>query len=108
MLLLVLVLVPNIDYLCLVKQMNANQVLGGRNKLVGVCMSWVSSGSFAFLCRQNKLKPEPTAEAVQSSGIMVSNKTSIASEPKFGLRDTIIKSQLVQMEDSYTHIQNFR
>ncbi|NXX49216.1 I5P2 phosphatase, partial [Tricholaema leucomelas] len=58
--------------------------------------------------RQNKLKPEPTAEAVQSSSIMVSNKTSIVSEPKFGLRDTIIKSQLVQMEDSYTHIQNFR
>uniref|UniRef100_A0A8C0BGR7 phosphoinositide 5-phosphatase n=1 Tax=Buteo japonicus TaxID=224669 RepID=A0A8C0BGR7_9AVES len=45
---------------------------------------------------------------VRSSNIMVSNKTSILSEPKFGLRDTIVKSQLVQMEDSYTHIQSFR
>uniref|UniRef100_A0A8C0BGP8 phosphoinositide 5-phosphatase n=1 Tax=Buteo japonicus TaxID=224669 RepID=A0A8C0BGP8_9AVES len=47
-------------------------------------------------------------EMVRSSNIMVSNKTSILSEPKFGLRDTIVKSQLVQMEDSYTHIQSFR
>uniref|UniRef100_A0A8B9MP58 phosphoinositide 5-phosphatase n=1 Tax=Accipiter nisus TaxID=211598 RepID=A0A8B9MP58_9AVES len=58
--------------------------------------------------RQNKLKPEVTTEMVRSSNIMVSNKTSILSEPKFGLRDTIVKSQLVQMEDSYTHIQSFR
>ncbi|XP_074970537.1 type II inositol 1,4,5-trisphosphate 5-phosphatase isoform X2 [Phalacrocorax aristotelis] len=58
--------------------------------------------------RQNKLKPEVTTEMVRSSSIMVSNKASILSEPKFGLRDTIVKSQLAQMEDSYTHIQRFR
>ncbi|XP_009469268.1 PREDICTED: type II inositol 1,4,5-trisphosphate 5-phosphatase [Nipponia nippon] len=58
--------------------------------------------------RQNKLKPELTTEMVRSSSVMVSNKASILSEPKFGLRDTIVKSQLVQMEDSYTHIQSFR
>lgn len=39
---------------------------------------------------------------------MASNKASMLSEPKFGLRDTIVKSQLAQMEDSYTHIQNYR
>ncbi|KAM6295955.1 type II inositol 1,4,5-trisphosphate 5-phosphatase [Aegotheles albertisi] len=54
--------------------------------------------------RQNKLKPEVTTEMVQSSGAMA----SILSEPKFGLRDTIVKSQLVQLEDSYTNIQSFR
>ncbi|XP_042649659.1 type II inositol 1,4,5-trisphosphate 5-phosphatase isoform X2 [Tyto alba] len=58
--------------------------------------------------RQNKLKPEVTTEMVRSSSVMASNKASILSEPKFGLRDTIVKSQLVQMEDSYTHIQSFR
>ncbi|XP_026719177.1 type II inositol 1,4,5-trisphosphate 5-phosphatase isoform X1 [Athene cunicularia] len=58
--------------------------------------------------RQTKLKPEVTTEMVRSSSVMVSNKASILSEPKFGLRDTIVKSQLVQMEDSYTHIQSFR
>uniref|UniRef100_A0A663MQ04 phosphoinositide 5-phosphatase n=1 Tax=Athene cunicularia TaxID=194338 RepID=A0A663MQ04_ATHCN len=57
--------------------------------------------------RQTKLKPEVTTEMVRSSSVMVSNKASILSEPKFGLRDTIVKSQLVQMEDSYTHIQSF-
>ncbi|XP_076213369.1 type II inositol 1,4,5-trisphosphate 5-phosphatase isoform X2 [Aptenodytes patagonicus] len=58
--------------------------------------------------RQNKLKPEVTTEMIRSSSVMVSNKASILSEPKFGLRDTMVKSQLVQMEDSYTHIQSFR
>ncbi|KAJ7411955.1 Type II inositol 1,4,5-trisphosphate 5-phosphatase [Pitangus sulphuratus] len=57
--------------------------------------------------RQNKLKPEVRTEQVQPSHIMASNKASILSEPKFGLRDTIVKSQLAQMEDSYTHIQNY-
>ncbi|KAM6239671.1 type II inositol 1,4,5-trisphosphate 5-phosphatase [Porphyrio hochstetteri] len=58
--------------------------------------------------RQNKLKPQVTTEMVRSSSVMASNKASVLSEPKFGLRDTIVKSQLVQMEDSYTHIQSFR
>ncbi|XP_055561394.1 type II inositol 1,4,5-trisphosphate 5-phosphatase isoform X3 [Falco cherrug] len=58
--------------------------------------------------RQNKLKPEVTTEMVRSSSVMASNKASILSEPKFGLRDTIVKSQLVQMEDSYTYVQSFR
>ncbi|NXC11181.1 I5P2 phosphatase, partial [Orthonyx spaldingii] len=58
--------------------------------------------------RQNKLKPEVRTEQVRSSRVMASNKASILSEPKFGLRDTIVKSQLVQMEDSYTHIQSYR
>ncbi|XP_054079798.1 type II inositol 1,4,5-trisphosphate 5-phosphatase isoform X2 [Rissa tridactyla] len=58
--------------------------------------------------RQNKLKPEATTEMVQSSGVMASEKVSVLPEPQFGLRDIIVKSQLVQMEDSYTHIQSFR
>ncbi|NXU59565.1 I5P2 phosphatase, partial [Turnix velox] len=55
--------------------------------------------------RQNKLKPEETIEMVQTSGMM---EPEVLSEPTSGLRDTIVKSQLVQMEDSYTHIQSFR
>lgn len=45
---------------------------------------------------------------VQSSSMMVSNMASVLAESKFGLRDTIVKSELVQREDSYTYIQNFR
>uniref|UniRef100_A0A8D2MYX0 phosphoinositide 5-phosphatase n=1 Tax=Zonotrichia albicollis TaxID=44394 RepID=A0A8D2MYX0_ZONAL len=63
---------------------------------------------FAFICRQNKAKPEVRTEQVRASRVMASNKASILSEPKFGLRDTIVKSQLLQMQDSYTHIQNYR
>ncbi|KAM3657715.1 type II inositol 1,4,5-trisphosphate 5-phosphatase isoform 2-T2 [Ammospiza maritima maritima] len=58
--------------------------------------------------RQNKAKPEVRTEQVRASRVMASNKASILSEPKFGLRDTIVKSQLLQMQDSYTHIQNYR
>ncbi|XP_062476796.1 type II inositol 1,4,5-trisphosphate 5-phosphatase isoform X2 [Pezoporus occidentalis] len=57
---------------------------------------------------QNKPRLEVTTEMVRSSSIMVSDKASILSEPKFGLRDTIVKSQLLQQEGSYTYIQNFR
>uniref|UniRef100_A0A8C6J6A0 phosphoinositide 5-phosphatase n=1 Tax=Melopsittacus undulatus TaxID=13146 RepID=A0A8C6J6A0_MELUD len=74
----------------------------------GVCIPWVSSHSFAFVSRQNKPKLEVTTEMVRSSSVMVSDKASILSEPKFGLRDTIVKSQLLQQEGSYTYIQNFR
>ncbi|KAL9824818.1 type II inositol 1,4,5-trisphosphate 5-phosphatase isoform 1-T1 [Geothlypis trichas] len=58
--------------------------------------------------RQNKVKAEVRTEQVRASRVMASNKASILSEPKFGLRDTIVKSQLLQMQDSYTHIQNYR
>uniref|UniRef100_A0A8C9EU61 phosphoinositide 5-phosphatase n=1 Tax=Pavo cristatus TaxID=9049 RepID=A0A8C9EU61_PAVCR len=74
----------------------------------GVCLSCASPHSSAFTSRQSKLKPEVTTETVRSSSVMVSNMASILSEPKFGLRDTIVKSELVQREDSYTYIQNFR
>ncbi|XP_068015479.1 type II inositol 1,4,5-trisphosphate 5-phosphatase isoform X1 [Melanerpes formicivorus] len=80
--------------------------LNGKKLMVSENQSHNSTSKSAP--RPNKLKPEATAEAVQSSSIMVSNKASILSEPKFGLRDTIVKSQLLQMEDSYTHIQSFR
>uniref|UniRef100_A0A8D0GF06 phosphoinositide 5-phosphatase n=1 Tax=Sphenodon punctatus TaxID=8508 RepID=A0A8D0GF06_SPHPU len=56
----------------------------------------------------SKPRTEITSEMVRSSNVMVSDKGHILSVQKFGLRDTIIKSQLVQKEDSYTHIQNFR
>lgn len=74
----------------------------------GVFLSWAFSSSFVFPSRQSKVKSDVKAEMVRSSGVMVSNMASILSEPQFGLRDTIVKSQLVQREDSYTYIQNFR
>ncbi|XP_058535013.1 LOW QUALITY PROTEIN: type II inositol 1,4,5-trisphosphate 5-phosphatase [Ochotona princeps] len=60
-----------------------------------------------FLTRQNKYKPEITT-MVHSSTVTVSDKAHILSMQKFGLRDTIVKSQLIQKEADYTYIQNFR
>lgn len=45
---------------------------------------------------------------VRSSTITVSDKAHILSMQKFGLRDTMVKSHLVQKEEDYTYIQNFR
>ncbi|XP_052572516.1 LOW QUALITY PROTEIN: type II inositol 1,4,5-trisphosphate 5-phosphatase [Peromyscus californicus insignis] len=59
------------------------------------------------LTRQNKSKPDIT-DMVRSSTITVSDKAHILSMQKFGLRDTIVKSHLVQKEEDYTYIQNFR
>uniref|UniRef100_A0A8C0K319 Type II inositol 1,4,5-trisphosphate 5-phosphatase n=1 Tax=Canis lupus dingo TaxID=286419 RepID=A0A8C0K319_CANLU len=57
--------------------------------------------------RQNKSKSEIT-DMVRSSTITVTDKAHILSMQKFGLRDTIVKSRLVQEEEDYTYIQNFR
>uniref|UniRef100_H2R981 Type II inositol 1,4,5-trisphosphate 5-phosphatase n=1 Tax=Pan troglodytes TaxID=9598 RepID=H2R981_PANTR len=57
--------------------------------------------------RQNKSKSEIT-DMVRSSTITVSDKAHILSMQKFGLRDTIVKSHLLQKEEDYTYIQNFR
>uniref|UniRef100_A0A2K6GNC0 Type II inositol 1,4,5-trisphosphate 5-phosphatase n=1 Tax=Propithecus coquereli TaxID=379532 RepID=A0A2K6GNC0_PROCO len=60
-----------------------------------------------LLTRQTKSKSEIT-DMVRSSTITVSDKAHILSMQKFGLRDTIVKSHLVQKEEDYTYIQNFR
>ncbi|XP_036727189.1 type II inositol 1,4,5-trisphosphate 5-phosphatase isoform X3 [Balaenoptera musculus] len=60
-----------------------------------------------LLPRQNKSKSEIT-DMVRSSTVTVSDKAHILSMQKFGLRDTIVKSHLMQKEEDYTYIQNFR
>ncbi|KAF6344715.1 inositol polyphosphate-5-phosphatase B [Rhinolophus ferrumequinum] len=60
-----------------------------------------------LLTRQTKSKSEIT-DMVRSSTITVSDKAHILTMQKFGLRDTIVKSRLVQKEEDYTYIQNFR
>ncbi|XP_032288683.1 type II inositol 1,4,5-trisphosphate 5-phosphatase isoform X3 [Phoca vitulina] len=69
--------------------------------------SWGQDTPDNLLTRQNKSKYEIT-DLVRSSTITVSDKAHILSMQKFGLRDTIVKSRLVQKEEDYTYIQNFR
>ncbi|XP_071608841.1 type II inositol 1,4,5-trisphosphate 5-phosphatase-like [Heliangelus exortis] len=86
---------------------NVKQIPGGRNELPGGC-GYPGFHCLAFICRQSKVKPEVTAEMVQSSDVMDSRKASLLPEPDFGVRGTLITARLKEMEDSYTEIQNFR
>uniref|UniRef100_A0A8C4YTN7 phosphoinositide 5-phosphatase n=1 Tax=Gopherus evgoodei TaxID=1825980 RepID=A0A8C4YTN7_9SAUR len=86
---------------------------GGRCRMGGRGRVPAGGRSVLFLpslCafRPSKSKMDVTTEMVQSSTGMVSDNACILSEQKFGLRDTIVKSQLVLKEDSYTYLQNFR
>nr|XP_033693641.1 type II inositol 1,4,5-trisphosphate 5-phosphatase isoform X6 [Tursiops truncatus] len=69
--------------------------------------SWGQDKPENLLPRQNKSKSDIT-DMVRSSTITVSDKAHILSMQKFGLRDTIVKSHLMQKEEDYTYIQNFR
>lgn len=69
--------------------------------------SWGQDTADNLLTRQNKSKSD-IINMVRSSTITVSDKAHILSIQKFGLRDTIVKSHLVQREEDYTYIQNFR
>ncbi|XP_024594579.1 type II inositol 1,4,5-trisphosphate 5-phosphatase isoform X1 [Neophocaena asiaeorientalis asiaeorientalis] len=69
--------------------------------------SWGQDKPENLLPRQNKSKSEIT-DMVRSSTITVSDKAHILSMQKFGLRDTIVKSHLMQKEEDYTYIQDFR
>ncbi|KAK1340181.1 hypothetical protein QTO34_018746 [Cnephaeus nilssonii] len=60
-----------------------------------------------LLTRQTKSKSEIT-DMVRLATITVSDKAHILSMQKFGLRETLVKSHLMQKEEDYTYIQNFR
>nr|XP_036877134.1 type II inositol 1,4,5-trisphosphate 5-phosphatase isoform X5 [Manis javanica] len=79
----------------------------GKGLLLVDHSSWGQDKPENSLTRQNKSKSEIT-DMVRSSTITVSDKAHILSMQKFGLRDTIVKSHLLQKEEDYTYIQNFR
>ncbi|KAI4894359.1 hypothetical protein NFI96_032795, partial [Prochilodus magdalenae] len=56
---------------------------------------------------QGSLKGEGRNELVRSSRHTVSNKAQMLTMPQFGLRDNIIKCELLKKEDAYTYIENF-
>ncbi|XP_069478761.1 type II inositol 1,4,5-trisphosphate 5-phosphatase isoform X2 [Ambystoma mexicanum] len=58
--------------------------------------------------RQNKQKAEITENMVRTSNTIIADKPQILPIQRFGLRDNLIKSELLKREDSYTYIQTFR
>ncbi|XP_014890164.1 type II inositol 1,4,5-trisphosphate 5-phosphatase [Poecilia latipinna] len=51
---------------------------------------------------------EERDDLVRSSSHTTSNKAQILAMPQFGLRDNLIKCELLKSEDSYTYLENFR
>ncbi|XP_076827910.1 type II inositol 1,4,5-trisphosphate 5-phosphatase isoform X2 [Brachyhypopomus gauderio] len=56
---------------------------------------------------QGTVKSEGRNELVRSSRHTVSNKAQMLTMPQFGLRDNLIKCELLKNEEAYTYIQNF-
>ncbi|XP_072890426.1 type II inositol 1,4,5-trisphosphate 5-phosphatase isoform X2 [Hemitrygon akajei] len=52
--------------------------------------------------------PEITDDTIYNSKVTVTSKGHILSIPQFGLRDNLIKSELLKREEKYTYIQDFR
>uniref|UniRef100_A0A4W4HLU2 phosphoinositide 5-phosphatase n=1 Tax=Electrophorus electricus TaxID=8005 RepID=A0A4W4HLU2_ELEEL len=59
------------------------------------------------LVGQGTVKGEGRNELVRSSRHTVSNKAQMLTMPQFGLRDNLIKCELLKNEEAYTYIQNF-
>uniref|UniRef100_A0A8C6EPK7 Type II inositol 1,4,5-trisphosphate 5-phosphatase n=1 Tax=Marmota marmota marmota TaxID=9994 RepID=A0A8C6EPK7_MARMA len=99
--------------ICLVGFNSFSFSLGGSNfnnsrlNEKGLLVDQSSGGQDKPESLQNKSKSEIT-DMVRSSNITVSNKAHMLSMQKFGLRDTIVKSHLIQKEEDYTYVQNFR
>ncbi|XP_043939478.1 type II inositol 1,4,5-trisphosphate 5-phosphatase isoform X2 [Protopterus annectens] len=58
--------------------------------------------------RKGAPKGDAVDGKVRNANVMSANKAQILSMQKFGLRDNMIKSQLLIREDSYTYIKNFK
>ncbi|XP_028281152.1 type II inositol 1,4,5-trisphosphate 5-phosphatase isoform X2 [Parambassis ranga] len=50
---------------------------------------------------------EDRGDLVRSSSHTLSNKAQILAMPQFGLRDNLIKCELLKNEDNYTYLENF-
>ncbi|XP_015204291.1 type II inositol 1,4,5-trisphosphate 5-phosphatase isoform X3 [Lepisosteus oculatus] len=57
--------------------------------------------------RPAKVKGEARHDMVRSSSHTLSNKAQMLAMPRFGLRDNLIKCELLKNEEQYTYIKNF-
>uniref|UniRef100_UPI00398F3040 type II inositol 1,4,5-trisphosphate 5-phosphatase n=1 Tax=Pristiophorus japonicus TaxID=55135 RepID=UPI00398F3040 len=53
-------------------------------------------------------RPDITDNMVRNANVMATNKAHILGMPQFGLRDNLIKSELLKQEEKYTYIRNYR
>ncbi|XP_020368894.1 type II inositol 1,4,5-trisphosphate 5-phosphatase isoform X2 [Rhincodon typus] len=58
--------------------------------------------------KPEKMKPDITDDMVRKADILPTSKAQILTMPQFGLRDNLIKSELLKQEEKYTYIRNYR
>uniref|UniRef100_A0A3B3X8K6 phosphoinositide 5-phosphatase n=1 Tax=Poecilia mexicana TaxID=48701 RepID=A0A3B3X8K6_9TELE len=72
----------------------------------------IGGGGISFDLRaftyQSISSREERDDLVRSSSHTTSNKAQILAMPQFGLRDNLIRCELLKSEDSYTYLENFR
>ncbi|XP_051573983.1 type II inositol 1,4,5-trisphosphate 5-phosphatase isoform X2 [Myxocyprinus asiaticus] len=56
---------------------------------------------------QERVREEVRDDLIRSSQPIQSNKAQMLGMPQFGLRDNLIRCELLKNEDSYTHVQNY-
>ncbi|XP_067255530.1 type II inositol 1,4,5-trisphosphate 5-phosphatase isoform X3 [Chanodichthys erythropterus] len=56
---------------------------------------------------QERVKGEVRDDLIRNSQHILSNKDQMLGMPQFGLRDNLIKCELLKNEDAYTYIQNY-
>lgn len=62
-----------------------------------------------WLCfSQERARAEVRDELIRSAQPVLSNKAQMLAMPQFGLRDNLIRCELLKKEDAYTYIQNYR
>ncbi|KAM3933388.1 type II inositol 1,4,5-trisphosphate 5-phosphatase isoform 1-T1 [Leptodactylus fuscus] len=66
-----------------------------------------SSRSPQSMHRLHKMKSDIT-DMVRAADVISTNKEEMLPFPKFGLRDNLIKSELLKKEPTYTSVQDFR
>uniref|UniRef100_A0A8C2GBI2 phosphoinositide 5-phosphatase n=1 Tax=Cyprinus carpio TaxID=7962 RepID=A0A8C2GBI2_CYPCA len=59
------------------------------------------------LGRQERVKSEVRDDLIRNSQPILSNKSQMLGMPQFGLRDNLIKCELLKNEDAYTYIKNY-
>lgn len=76
---------------------------------VSVFLSWSDSNN-TLLCfpSQSISSREERDDLVRSSSHTPSNKAQILAMPQFGLRDNLIRCELLKNEDLYTYLEDFR
>lgn len=57
---------------------------------------------------QERVKSEVRDDLIRNSQPILSNKSQMLGMPQFGLRDNLIKCELLKNEDAYTYIKNYR